>query len=61
MKSEIIQILSDANSISNYLPINPSKPNQRMNADKIKIFRIDKRRLLNVYDLDELIENLKKN
>ncbi len=52
--------LLDVKSAALYLSISRSKLYQWAEANKIKSVRIDKRRLFDVYDLDEFIDSLKK-
>ena len=52
--------LLDVKEASNYLSISRSKLYQWADRDKIRSIRIDSRRLFDVNDLDDFIEQLKK-
>jgi len=52
--------LLDVKTAARYLSISRAKLYQWMNSGKIKSYKIDSRRLLDIRDLNEFVENLKK-
>ena len=46
--------------VKTYLSISRAKLYQWIDTGKIKSYKIDSRRLLDIRDLDEFVENLKK-
>ena len=59
METQIIRLL-DVKAAAKYLSISRSKLYQWMDAGRIKSYRIDSKRLLDIRDLDEFIDNLKR-
>jgi excisionase family DNA binding protein len=59
MEQSIPRLL-DVKTAARYLSISRAKLYQWMDAGKIKSCRIDSRRLLDIRDLDEFVDNLKK-
>ena len=51
--------LLDVKQAAEYIGISRAKLYQWMDKDKIPSVRIDSRRLLDVHDLDEFVDNLK--
>ena len=59
---EILQKrLLDVRTAATYLSISRSKLYQWMAKNKVKSIKIDGRRLLDIYDLNEFVESLKQN
>ena len=52
--------LLDVKTAARYLSISRAKLYQWIDTGKIKSYKIDSRRLLDIRDLDEFVENLKK-
>ena len=52
--------LLDVKTAAGYLSISRAKLYQWIDTGKIKSYKIDSRRLLDIRDLDEFVENLKK-
>jgi excisionase family DNA binding protein len=52
--------LLDVKTAADYLSISRAKLYQWINNGKIPSIRIDGKRLFDVYDLDEFVDNLKK-
>jgi len=53
--------LLDVKTAAKYLSISRSKLYQWMDAGRIKSYRIDRRRVLDIRDLDDFIDGLKGN